>query len=555
MPIIGGIPAARYFVPFDGYVPIPTAGIFDTPAVCVQINEIWAGYVYGAVYALYQPDLWDGSEAESDAALTEVRKLLDTLLIQFDCPPCDPEPTEPEPTEPEPTNNQALATVGSLGLSIQELEMLIMNSIVDIRCNPTTGAWEVLRFGCCEYEEISCQPQNTWNRGSTGGTIIDQILAMDDHTLNQSPALSFPALPEAAISGDFAQPGISQCAKATAFADFIILYTTELSEAMEDFWDNVGIGLTIFGALASFVSPTVGILVGDAAGLALEIMNDMPQEDLAAIQAWALAGSTREEIACAVMSAFYDTQDVSQVELKRAWAAIENELPNPVNPAIFNAGKFIDANGFADFIASEAAVGQCVCSDLLPAGYSPEVPSGDLRIDFYSLVKVADPGNLNGTPYNFSTNFDQPWDGQQGQLWNDLFRTVDLGDANNAQHCWVGAAFEVSQAATLTQFRQKYFLDVAATIGYAEVWTWDSVAETWEHVGTGSSLSGSAGAHNDAIALSSATNVTWVLLAFKFASPTGQTPGNAFFTDIEFSGSFPGGSFSDMPHGELFSAQ
>lgn len=68
------------YAPRPNPLPIPTAGIFDSPCVCFSINAEWAGHFLGVMDALDQPDAWVGTDAEIDAARNQVREALLMLM-------------------------------------------------------------------------------------------------------------------------------------------------------------------------------------------------------------------------------------------------------------------------------------------------------------------------------------------------------------------------------------------------------------------------------------------------------------------------------------------
>lgn len=67
-------------------VPIPTAGVFDSPTVVLCINAEWASHLDGLLGRLLHPNAWIGTEEEKEAAIQEVGKLLIALLPVGDCP-------------------------------------------------------------------------------------------------------------------------------------------------------------------------------------------------------------------------------------------------------------------------------------------------------------------------------------------------------------------------------------------------------------------------------------------------------------------------------------
>jgi len=63
--------------PFQVPVPLPTALSTDEPLVSLCVNDEWATYISGAMYALYREQTWDSSTQEDiDAARYQIADLL-----------------------------------------------------------------------------------------------------------------------------------------------------------------------------------------------------------------------------------------------------------------------------------------------------------------------------------------------------------------------------------------------------------------------------------------------------------------------------------------------
>lgn len=65
-----------------GAHPIPSAGIADSPTYCLEINAGWLPHVLGALSVLDQPDAWQGTESEIEAARDQIRKLMTSGLCE-----------------------------------------------------------------------------------------------------------------------------------------------------------------------------------------------------------------------------------------------------------------------------------------------------------------------------------------------------------------------------------------------------------------------------------------------------------------------------------------
>jgi len=90
-PLIPHITLTELFWPHiirGAELPIPGVGICDEPYICLRVNVRWAAYVGGALHILESPELWAGTEDEKDAAIQQVRELLDSMACTCG-EPCD----------------------------------------------------------------------------------------------------------------------------------------------------------------------------------------------------------------------------------------------------------------------------------------------------------------------------------------------------------------------------------------------------------------------------------------------------------------------------------
>lgn len=71
-----------YFAPRRTPMPVPGAGIFDSPSVTVSLNVEWISHIIGILDVLDQPDAWEGDETAIFNARQEILKLQIAL--------CDP---------------------------------------------------------------------------------------------------------------------------------------------------------------------------------------------------------------------------------------------------------------------------------------------------------------------------------------------------------------------------------------------------------------------------------------------------------------------------------
>lgn len=61
-------------------MPIPDAAPCDEPCECLFINAEWRGYLVGALEILAQPDTWQGTDEQKEAAILNVDEIIACLL-------------------------------------------------------------------------------------------------------------------------------------------------------------------------------------------------------------------------------------------------------------------------------------------------------------------------------------------------------------------------------------------------------------------------------------------------------------------------------------------
>jgi len=73
------LPLGDYDCNNDRKHPPPSAGVFDAPNVTVSINRLWVPHIAGLLYELTDENVWLGTDAERENAVSEVQKLLALL--------------------------------------------------------------------------------------------------------------------------------------------------------------------------------------------------------------------------------------------------------------------------------------------------------------------------------------------------------------------------------------------------------------------------------------------------------------------------------------------
>lgn len=76
----------HWFAPFKGKFDVLTADPDTGPLFCVSFNQAYAPFVRGAIFAMLQRQMWDGTDAELDLMRMRVHQLLYIFGQRTDCP-------------------------------------------------------------------------------------------------------------------------------------------------------------------------------------------------------------------------------------------------------------------------------------------------------------------------------------------------------------------------------------------------------------------------------------------------------------------------------------
>lgn len=71
----------RPFEPRQNPLPVPTAGIFDAPTCCVQINLEWVSHIIGALEVLNEDRAWLGTDEQIYSARQQIEQLMALLSL------------------------------------------------------------------------------------------------------------------------------------------------------------------------------------------------------------------------------------------------------------------------------------------------------------------------------------------------------------------------------------------------------------------------------------------------------------------------------------------
>lgn len=99
--------AVPEYAPRPKPTPIPEAAWNDAPLFCLRLNDEWVSHVLGVMTALDQPDTWEGTEEEIDAARQQVNEIMLAFMAV-----CEEEPMTVYPESATFWHDQAQVVTG-----------------------------------------------------------------------------------------------------------------------------------------------------------------------------------------------------------------------------------------------------------------------------------------------------------------------------------------------------------------------------------------------------------------------------------------------------------
>lgn len=522
----------------------------------VPSDTLFLAALRGAISELASGYIWEqfGTATPSEAASEFSRSVqLGIACGECDCTDCEENPGAII-NSPGIGGNGSGFQVGITGLTIDELESIVMSAITDIRCN--NGVWEVMRFGCCEWETIDC-----------GSSVVQTYDGKDPQTITPP---DWVELGEPSLGGALGAPiapayveneSAYRCLKATGYAygiKALVDKWLELYEAI-DLLNPVtlaGVGAAVSASFASWGSAAVAAAAGAIVTVITEISIDDAVADL---QTMSDLDEFYPAMICGMTAVINPSQEWSYGDAARASEVFEAAMAGigeGDNIAI-NCINLVPMAWLTVRAQQEAFTRECECETYLPTSISapsaPPVSEGDFRFDFWGVGIGVDPTDIHGLPTTLAgAAFEAAFAGETGLPWNGLLQTEELGITNGNYNSYASAVLDMSGVVDLSELRIYGFLEASGGNPYVNMWGFDASTQLWKYLGSQSGLSNSGGSKSYAIALT-ATNITWMLFSFK----TRDNPGIDFFiTDIRLTGTFDGGTpFTYLPVGVLLSEQ
>lgn len=521
------------------YLPTINASVLgDTGQVLRRVDGWFIAMAINYADALKHPRFWslEGlSQIELDAAMN---RAIYQLIRDIEEPTCE---------EPEHVNVQQVGqseTVGKLGLTIEELEHMVMSSISDIRCN--NGTIQVQYHGCCDWTDL-CEIKAVANAADGVFNAVGEFaeattLKLSDFAENawvwgENPSIPLQQENASEYTGDHLR-----CLKATAIVNGMLSFMAVLQEAENTTVGKLKWATVVLAAIgAKWLGGQAQVIAEDLFGLydAWIELDDQIYTDFVADT------DLHEEIICALTSQLSYADSITGADFSGLYYTV-NAKATELGAALLQ----VMQHGLVDFIRSDAyqfaELGDCGCPQYLPAGTEPEPGENDFRYTFGGFGQASDPTNICGLPTTFVGElYDFMLDGEFGVPWLDYGKTEFLCNTNGADNSYISMIFHFSRVVTLTDIYLEVWKNIDQATPYCGVWAFDDNTQLWKVGGGASGLNGNAGVHGYDVLSSTIDNVFALVVILK-ARGNGA---HLYVTDVKMTGTYPGQNFVNLKPG------
>lgn len=367
--------------------------VFYVPDDWDHIAVFW-GTVRTLIY-------WWNWERDEDHLGTEVAQVWREVFLDArerflrgecgeDCPP-EPEPP-PQPPQPPSTHRGGAQTVGALGYTIEELEGLLMGSVMDIRIYQ--GKLQVQYFPCCDWVDV----------GSIAG-IAQQVAAGAASTsivdaIEQGIEGFAPVTVSPPVQPGFNNATTRQCAKATAMKYVLQTYLVD----MRDYLDSAigDLTLIIAGVLAAIWLTPFGKLIPQ--GILSQLVSQFGKDNLINyINDFLADEALWNDFVCTVANDLSTADEVTGQDITTfyQWMLTNAIIAHEQIAELVSKLTFTEFQGNVAYATSYVG---CDCDEYLPAGYLPpqttEVTIAFKEFGYGVALSNNGLGNIQGYPYS-----------------------------------------------------------------------------------------------------------------------------------------------------------
>jgi hypothetical protein len=501
--------------------------------------DMWAMYV-GWIRALQQWAVWE----DYNDTVADVLPLyaLEEEPPETECPDCPPEPEPPKPTPGQGAGKPG-QTVGALGLSIEELEGLLMGSIMDIRISG--GLLQVQYFPCCDWITIGDIAGIAENAAATPPSTLQA--AFDSGAL--SGILTQPALTP--VQAGFDNPNTLRCVKATAIKYALQTFLVDIRDYVDESVNDLAIIIGgLAAAIALFVPPlrtliSVNLLGNIIKKFGKEAFVDGVNEFLADTEFW-------EEFVCSTTEDFESTESVTGLDLSNFYSYMTQTVLG-VSEVVLELVSKMSPTDFQRSINYYIGSVGCECSDYLPAGYVP--PSAAGAISFVELAysmtntSTAPFGGLNGLPDEGLPRSPDQGVIVSGTSWRTTYTGQDFDSGEPNKYTQLCILLTMPEETTIDQFT--FDMDVVGAVTGAGIvhlvvqMAVLTMADVWQvNTNSGYTLEDATGLVYDQ------TSITGTKMVIVFKTRNENINLYSVISNLLFTGNRDGAGFLNVPIGQ-----
>lgn len=534
---------SRWPIAFPQPLRPKSVGAFDNPVNCFGINYTWMTMLVVASEILHDVRTWENPSQEQLWFMRQQVGLIQEKLMQYEgCEEC-PEPT-PCPDCPDcpdcPENPPKPVTepiTGILGLTLQELESYVMGCL-DISNSIRMSITGLIEVRTCDgWVTLSGQAapiQTTAQSALAEGMSYSQWIALEQPVLPDLPAPAYD-------NPDYNTPDSIRCAKATTLANTLKHFLTgirdELDDILNEDLDFAGVVTAVSGAYvigsfpAAFAVASLIWAIKNTAPEAIEALN----EDIDDAELWS-------SIVCDVSGLMSDGTTIRDDDID--WVVTNWQNRDTVGEPIKQIIYAHPMASWKNYGQQRVASTDCGCSQFLPSGVLPPLPTGAMRYDFaeFGYADGGFPYPADGAAYPAIYA-----GGRRGEPFGAVWGTELTDVSGGYSSGFMQAVFKFSSAVNISEVSMLFTFPDGAPSNDVQ---WANMLFTTDGVGEWKYGAGWGGINDAPEVRAIAGNVTG------FAVAARGTNLGAFrrvvLAQLLVSGTFLGEPFINLPPGQVF---
>lgn len=514
--------------------------LFRIPDEIGHISAFWG--------ALNELGKWVSWARDEDKRAVEVAQTWQRVIagaratfLAGDCgvEECEETPCEECPPVESGGKNRGGGEAGTLGLTIEELESIVMSTIMGIRWH--LGKLQVQYFPCCDWVDVEGNVQVAGESGiSNVAKSIAEILGNTE--------LEWPRLPNEPIApaGHSTEDSV-RCAKASAMAETFFTTMSDFGGLIDAVGvSNVTVGAVLGAAAGIFLTGGWALAAAIAVAIVTYLNEDNLNDTEVEMESQTGDAAARTELICNITPKMNGGTVVGTDDFRAMMEAWE-DIYSP-SGTLKSLMKAIPGGWMRDRMHEKVGELPCGCEQYLPYGYDPDAPpEGAFNYQFQYFT-----GAVGGAPSEWSDKtLNQPLDA--GQLGTgDSISGYVTENQSSGGGWWYAMGlpqFRMSSPIALSQVTFELF-PVSSTPDFlqAQVAYFSTDDNRWHHAGNWVFPPNTGGTVTLSV---SGTNVTHLIVLTETQNDGGNYV-HGKMTNLRIDGTFSGQGFVDLHVGENF---